>query len=187
MLSAGTHVTTLGPDEPGKAEVSADVIRASLFVCDDRQLAVEVGALRGVGLGPDAVSAEMGEVLAGQHPGRTSSDEITVYAGDGPIHSCLAETQKLALRIGKIVFEEARSVRLETFGADEGVVPLGTEFNVNCDTVDEATFPAPKLDRQLSFLLESSRMKPHEPAIPIPWCLGAIVPKLFPTFVDALH
>ena len=46
MLGAGTHMTTLGPDEPGKAEVSADVIRTSVFVCDDRQLAVDLGALR---------------------------------------------------------------------------------------------------------------------------------------------
>ena len=36
MLRRGTHVTTLGADEPGKAEVSADVIMSSLFVCDDR-------------------------------------------------------------------------------------------------------------------------------------------------------
>jgi ornithine cyclodeaminase len=74
MLCEGAHVTTLGPDEPGKAEVSADVIRASLFVCDDRDLAVELGALAGVGLGRDAVGAELGEVLAGRHPGRTSPE-----------------------------------------------------------------------------------------------------------------
>jgi ornithine cyclodeaminase len=83
MLAPGAHVTTLGPDEPGKAEVSADVIRTSLFVCDDRQLAVDVGALRGVGLGPDAVAAELGDVLAGSHPGRTSPRETTVYGGVG--------------------------------------------------------------------------------------------------------
>ena len=47
------HVTTLGADEPGKTELSADVISSSLFVCDDRQLAVEMGTLRGVELGAD--------------------------------------------------------------------------------------------------------------------------------------
>lgn len=82
-LAPGTHVTTLGPDEPGKAEVAADVIAHGLFVCDDRALAVEMGALGGVGLGAEAVGAELGEVLAGRHPGRTSSEQITVYGGVG--------------------------------------------------------------------------------------------------------
>jgi ornithine cyclodeaminase len=83
MLAQGAHITTLGPDEPGKAEVSADVIRAALFVCDDRQLAVEMGALGGVGLDLDAVGAELGDVLAGTHPGRTSPHQVTVYGGVG--------------------------------------------------------------------------------------------------------
>jgi ornithine cyclodeaminase len=83
MLAAGAHITTLGPDEPGKAEVAADVIRASLFVCDDRDLAVKLGAIGGVGLGPEAIGAELGEVLAGRHPGRTSADQVTVYGGVG--------------------------------------------------------------------------------------------------------
>ena len=83
MLARGAHVTTLGPDEPGKAEVAAEVIRNALFVCDDRGLAVEMGALGGVGLGSDAIAAELGEVLAGLHPGRTSSEQVTVYGGVG--------------------------------------------------------------------------------------------------------
>ncbi|HZR81674.1 MAG TPA: ornithine cyclodeaminase family protein [Candidatus Binatia bacterium] len=83
MLAPGAHVTTLGADEPGKAEVAADVLRDAVFVCDDRALAVEMGALAGVGLGPEAVAAELGEVLAGRHPGRTSADQITVYGGVG--------------------------------------------------------------------------------------------------------
>jgi ornithine cyclodeaminase len=82
-VAAGTHVTTLGPDEPGKAEVAAEVIATALFVCDDRALAVEMGALAGVGLGAEAVGAELGEILAGRHPGRTSDREITVYGGVG--------------------------------------------------------------------------------------------------------
>ncbi len=83
MLPPGAHVTTLGADEPGKAEVSADLIRAGLFVCDDRRLAVELGAVGGVGLGADAIDAELGEVLGGRHPGRTSSDQLTIYGGVG--------------------------------------------------------------------------------------------------------
>jgi ornithine cyclodeaminase len=83
MLKPGAHVTTLGPDEPGKAEVSAEVIQASLFVCDDRDLAVEMGAVGGVGLGESAVAAELGEVLGGRHPGRTDDAQLTVFGGVG--------------------------------------------------------------------------------------------------------
>jgi ornithine cyclodeaminase len=83
MLAAGAHITTLGPDEPGKAEVDADLIRTGLFVCDDRTLAVTLGAVGGVGLDSDVVDAELGDVLSGRHPGRTSSDQVTIYGGVG--------------------------------------------------------------------------------------------------------
>jgi ornithine cyclodeaminase/alanine dehydrogenase-like protein (mu-crystallin family) len=66
MVRPGTHVTTLGADEPSKAEVSRDLIEASKFFCDDRALACEMGALGGVGLPITAVAAELGEVLAGK-------------------------------------------------------------------------------------------------------------------------
>jgi ornithine cyclodeaminase len=79
----GMHVTTLGADEPGKAEVAADVLRDAVFVCDDRDLTVRMGAAGGVGLGPEAIDAELGEVLAGRHPGRRTDAEVTVYGGVG--------------------------------------------------------------------------------------------------------
>jgi ornithine cyclodeaminase len=83
MLAPGAHVTTLGADEPGKAEVAAQVIEDGLFVCDDRTLAVEMGALGAVGLGAEAAEAELGDVLSGRHPGRTSPTQVTVYGGVG--------------------------------------------------------------------------------------------------------
>jgi len=83
MLCPGTHVTTLGADEPGKCEVSADVLRDALVVCDDRALAVEMGAVGGAGLGADVIDAELGEIFAGRHPGRTSPTETSVYGGVG--------------------------------------------------------------------------------------------------------
>ncbi|MEO8353644.1 MAG: ornithine cyclodeaminase family protein [Chthoniobacteraceae bacterium] len=79
MLRSGTHVSTIGPDEPGKCEVSAEVIREAVFVCDDRDLAVTMGSIGGAKLGADAISAELGEVIGGAHPGRTKAEQITVY------------------------------------------------------------------------------------------------------------
>jgi ornithine cyclodeaminase len=83
MVARGAHITTLGPDEPGKAEVAAELIESGVFVCDDRDLAVELGALGAVGLGLRAVSAEFGEVLAASHPGRSSPSDLTIYGGVG--------------------------------------------------------------------------------------------------------
>jgi ornithine cyclodeaminase len=83
MLRAGAHVTTLGADEPGKAEVDPELIRTSLFVCDDRALAIELGALHGVAADAGSRAVELGNVLSGAHPGRTSNREITIYGGVG--------------------------------------------------------------------------------------------------------
>jgi ornithine cyclodeaminase/alanine dehydrogenase-like protein (mu-crystallin family) len=83
MVRPGAHVTKLGQDESGKCEVDAALLRRALVVCDDRDLAVSMGAVGGAGLGGEVVAAELGEVLAGAHPGRTREDEITVFGGVG--------------------------------------------------------------------------------------------------------
>ncbi len=82
-LRPGMHITTLGPDQPGKCEVAADALRAALVVVDDRQLAVQMGAVGGAGLGPEAIHAELGEVLAGSKPGRSSDADVTVFGSVG--------------------------------------------------------------------------------------------------------
>ena len=83
MVAPGSHITAIGADEPGKAELDRDLLQAAKFVCDDPDLAVEMGALAGVGLGHDAVHASLGDVLSGAKPGRTNDDEITVFGSVG--------------------------------------------------------------------------------------------------------
>jgi len=83
MLAPGTHLSTFGPDQPGKCEVAAEVLKKSIFVCDDRSLAVEMGAVGGAGLGDEAIAAELGEVIAGTKPGRTSPRDITIFGSVG--------------------------------------------------------------------------------------------------------
>jgi ornithine cyclodeaminase len=73
----------LGADQSGKAEVSADLLRSSLFVCDDRDLAVTMGAAGGAGVGAEVIDAELGEVIGGLHPGRAEPDEITIFGSVG--------------------------------------------------------------------------------------------------------
>jgi ornithine cyclodeaminase/alanine dehydrogenase-like protein (mu-crystallin family) len=83
MINPGTHITAIGADEPGKAELDAELIKASRFVCDDTALAVSMGALAGARLGADAVHATLGEVLAGQKAGRANDAQITVFGSVG--------------------------------------------------------------------------------------------------------
>lgn len=52
-------------------------------MCDDRDLAVEMGAAGGAGLGPEAIDAELGEVIGGVREGRRTPEQITVYGGVG--------------------------------------------------------------------------------------------------------
>ncbi|MBT9368667.1 ornithine cyclodeaminase family protein [Rhizobium sp. CSW-27] len=79
----GMHITTLGPDQPGKCEVAAEVLERARVVVDDRRLALEMGAVGGAGLGAEVIHAELGEVLAGTRAGRTDPDAITVFGSVG--------------------------------------------------------------------------------------------------------
>ncbi|MFF7639355.1 ornithine cyclodeaminase family protein [Streptomyces canus] len=72
----GQHFTSLGVDEPGKAELAADLLEAALLVVDDRELASRVGVLR-------AADAALGEIVRSEHPGRTADTDRTVYAPVG--------------------------------------------------------------------------------------------------------
>lgn len=83
MVRDGVHITAVGADEPAKGEVDAGLIASSVFVCDDRDLAASMGAIAGAGLGPDAIHAELGEVIAGVKPGRTRDDQITIFGSVG--------------------------------------------------------------------------------------------------------
>ncbi|MFD9001464.1 ornithine cyclodeaminase family protein [Streptomyces sp. NPDC059582] len=79
----GQHITSLGSDEPGKQELAADLLESALLVVDDRHLAATTGALAATGLAASAAEATLGEVLRGDHPGRTSATARSVYAPVG--------------------------------------------------------------------------------------------------------
>src|SRR5688500_8876859 len=83
MVRDGVHITAVGADEPAKGEVDAGLIASAVFVCDARDLAASMGAIAGAGLGPDAIHAELGEVIAGVKPGRVRDDQITIFGTVG--------------------------------------------------------------------------------------------------------
>jgi len=82
-LRPGTHVTSLGADEPGKAELSAGLLRSARVIVDDTRLALTSGALGTAGLSASDTAGTLSEVLRGTVPGRTSDSDITVYTPVG--------------------------------------------------------------------------------------------------------
>lgn len=80
-LGPGVHVTAVGAFRPETRELDEAAMRGARVVVDQRAGALhEAGELAGLGPG-DVV--ELGEVLAGAMPGRTSQDERTVFKSVG--------------------------------------------------------------------------------------------------------
>ena len=82
-LRSGMHVTAVGADSPGKQELEADCLdQADLVVVDRFAQCAAFGELRhalaAALLTRHDVHAELGEIVAGGKPGRTSDAEITI-------------------------------------------------------------------------------------------------------------
>jgi ornithine cyclodeaminase/alanine dehydrogenase-like protein (mu-crystallin family) len=87
-LAPGAHVNAVGSSIASARELDADVVAdASLFVDRRESTLNESGDyLRAVeerGIGPDHILAELGELLAGAHPGRTDETELTLFKSLG--------------------------------------------------------------------------------------------------------
>jgi alanine dehydrogenase len=85
-LASGQHVSLMGADGPGKAEIAIEELERARVVCDeweqashngDISRAVEAGRLRREHV------AELGRVLLGEERGRTQEREITVFDSTG--------------------------------------------------------------------------------------------------------
>jgi ornithine cyclodeaminase/alanine dehydrogenase-like protein (mu-crystallin family) len=79
----GQQLTTLGADEPGKIELSRDLLAASRVIVDDIPLAATMGPLANVGLGAEACAGTLGQILRGELAGVENGDRPTVYAPVG--------------------------------------------------------------------------------------------------------
>ncbi len=82
MLAPGQHVTAVGADAPYKNELAPDVLRAGYYVCDRLAQVRELGELHHAivqaACGAEEAFPELGQVVAGQAPGRTGEAQITV-------------------------------------------------------------------------------------------------------------
>jgi alanine dehydrogenase len=109
-LRPGTHVNSVGYNMTGAGEVDTDPVRDSVVVVESRDAvlapppsgaieihrAIEVGAIKA-----DHIHAELGELVAGDRPGRADEAELTLYKSVG------VAVQDAAA--AALVLEEARS------------------------------------------------------------------------------
>ena len=88
LLEPGTHVTAMGQYHPKKRELDTTTIERATYVPDLRERATYdagsfMAALEADAVTEDHIHAELGEIVAGNEPGRTSEEEITVFDSGG--------------------------------------------------------------------------------------------------------
>lgn len=108
-LHPGLHITAMGSDQEDKNELSPDILaRADVLVCDRISQCEKMGELRTAlesgRLESTAGVRELGEVIAGRAPGRTSEDQITVcdLTGTG-----VQDTAIATFTLGKVAKAQA--------------------------------------------------------------------------------
>ena len=85
-LEAGQHVSLMGADGPGKAEIAIEELRRSHLFCDDWEQASHGGELAAaVEAGAIARSdvTELGAVLVGEVDGRRNAGDTTLFDSTG--------------------------------------------------------------------------------------------------------
>jgi len=112
-LSPGVHVSSVGLNPAGR-EVDEKTVMDALLVVESRESALAAppaGAPELVGVSPADVHAELGELVAGTKPGRSSLDEITLYKSVGvAVQDVAAAALVLAAARGRSV---GRAIELE--------------------------------------------------------------------------
>ncbi|HUG64027.1 MAG TPA: ornithine cyclodeaminase family protein [Gaiellaceae bacterium] len=102
-LARGAHVNAVGSSIPTTRELDTEtVMQASLFVDRLESTLNEAGdylipAADGA-IGPEHIKAELGDVLIGQHAGRESEDELTVFKSLGIAVEDLASAELVVRR-----------------------------------------------------------------------------------------
>jgi ornithine cyclodeaminase len=83
-LSPGTHVSSVGANQAG-GEVDPAIVAVATLVVETRAALAPppAGAVELAGLDDSAVHAELGELVSGARPGRTTPVETTLYKSVG--------------------------------------------------------------------------------------------------------
>ena len=85
-VTGGTHIACMGTDTKGKQEVEAALLARATVFTDEVAQSVSIGECQHAiadGLIAEAQINEIGAVINGDHAGRTSDDEVTLFDGTG--------------------------------------------------------------------------------------------------------
>ena len=86
QVKDGTHIACMGTDTVGKQEVEAALVARATVFTDEVAQSISLGeaqhAIKEGLIGEQDVN-EIGAVINGTHPGRTSEGEITLFDGTG--------------------------------------------------------------------------------------------------------
>ncbi|HEY2434564.1 MAG TPA: ornithine cyclodeaminase family protein [Vicinamibacterales bacterium] len=88
VVREGTHVCAVGACRPNQREMDTALVRAGCVFVDSREGALaEAGDLvipmKEGAIEASHIAAELGEVIGGRHPGRRTTDEITIFKSLG--------------------------------------------------------------------------------------------------------
>ena len=88
LVNPGTHLNSIGSFKPDVREVDEAVIRRSKIVVDQKSAALEEAGdiiipLKAGAITEEDIYAELGELVTGIKPGRTSDSEITFFKSVG--------------------------------------------------------------------------------------------------------
>jgi alanine dehydrogenase len=105
-VTPGTFVAAVGADAHGKQELEPSLVASSSVVVDVLAQCVEIGEIQhAIAEGlmkPEQVHGELSDIVAGRRPGRTRTDEITIFDSSG------TALQDVATAVA--VYERARLV-----------------------------------------------------------------------------
>ncbi|HXH89371.1 MAG TPA: ornithine cyclodeaminase family protein [Gaiellaceae bacterium] len=102
-LKPGVHVNAIGSSGTWARELDVETIAAASLFVDRRESALNesgevIAAIEAGAIGQEHILAELGEVLVGAHPGRTSDDELTLFKSLGLAVEDLAAAELVVAR-----------------------------------------------------------------------------------------
>ncbi|MGM8886948.1 iminosuccinate reductase BhcD, partial [Psychrobacter sp. 1U2] len=85
-IKPGTHIACMGTDTVGKQEVDAELIASATVFTDEIAQSISLGEAQHAiksGAIKESDITTLGAAINGDHPGRSSDDEITLFDGTG--------------------------------------------------------------------------------------------------------
>jgi ornithine cyclodeaminase/alanine dehydrogenase len=87
-VKEGAHINGIGSHTPNARELDTAIVKRSMFIADSRDGCLsEAGdimiPIQNGELTEDHIYGELGEVVTGKKPGRTSNDQITLFKSNG--------------------------------------------------------------------------------------------------------